>query len=81
METEKDLIKRTLFFDKCSNCGHSRDWHHQGDLLATQLFGVKLGECTHYDKDETLPFWKRKKKYCDCKKFVLDKKTNEEVRE
>lgn len=66
---QSKIIKKTNFYTKCKNCGHSRDWHEIGDIIYTQIFGIKLGECTHYTKDYTLPFWKRRKVYCKCKKF------------
>jgi len=75
---DKKIINKTTFCTSCKNCGHTRDWHHTGDLFFTMLFGTKLGKCRHYTKDETLPFWKRKKIYCNCKKFVPDKLTSSE---
>ena len=68
---QNKIIKETNFFTKCKNCGHSRDWHHRGDLLGSEIFGVKLEECGYYTRDETLPFWKRKKIYCKCKEFSI----------
>lgn len=67
---DKEMISKTNFYSACKDCGHTRDWHERGDLFWGQIFGVALGECSHYTKDETLPFWKRWKKYCDCKQFV-----------
>jgi hypothetical protein len=63
------IIDETDSFTECA-CGHSRDWHHLGDILWCALFGTKLGSCTHYvvvGKD--LPFWKRKRVYCGCSQF------------
>lgn len=68
-EKQRKVIKETTFFTICKNCGHTRDWHHIGDILFSHLFGIKLGECYYYERDETLPFWKRKRIYCKCKKF------------
>jgi len=74
-EKNKEIVNKTTHFTKCKNCGHTRDWHQKGDLFYQQIFGIKLGKCEHYPIDYTLPFWKRRKIYCDCKEFVprLDK--------
>ena len=58
-------------FNLCKNCGHTRDWHEEGDIFWKQLFGRKLLDgCSHYIKDDLLPFWRRKKIYCKCKGYI-----------
>lgn len=76
MTTKQEQKIEVKYFELCAECGHTQDWHHIGDLLWKQMFGVKFGECTHYTKDATLPFWKRKKIPCGCKGF---KKLNKGV--
>lgn len=54
----------------CKRCNHTQDWHYTSlDLLYRLIFGTKFGKCCHYEKDYSLPIWKRKKIPCDCRVF------------
>lgn len=65
----KKILEITSTMTTCKNCGHTRDYHEQGDVLYKLIFGIKIKECQHYTRDESQPIWKRPKKQCKCQKF------------